>query len=118
MQGKDIKAISARLKELRTFSDYSTKEVADKLGIDEEEYVAYETGEQEIPINLIYKFASIMETEPSYVISGTMPSGEKVNVVYDGKGKFPGKMKSAITIRSNAKNRKVLLFIEGNMTGK
>ena len=31
MQGKDIKAISARLKELRTFSDYSTKEVADKL---------------------------------------------------------------------------------------
>ncbi len=86
MQGKDIKAISARLKELRTFSDYSTKEVADKLGIDEEEYVAYETGEQEIPINLIYKFASIMETEPSYVISGTMPSGEKVNVVYDGKG--------------------------------
>ena len=86
MQNKDIAAISARLKELRTFSDYSTAEVAEKLGIDEEEYVSYETGANEIPINLIYKFASIMDTEPSYVVNGTMPSKEKVYVVYDGKG--------------------------------
>ncbi len=39
----------------------------------------------------------------------------KVEVVYNGKGKFPGKMKKIITVRSDAKNRKVLLFIEGNM---
>ena len=86
MQNNDIAAISARLKELRTFSDYSTAEVAAKLGIDEAEYIAYETGEREIPINLIYKFASIMDTEAAYVVSGVMPSKEKVYVVYDGKG--------------------------------
>jgi len=86
MQGSDIAAISARLKELRTFSDFSTAEVAERLGIDEEEYVAYETGMEEIPINLIYKFASIMDTEAAYVMSGVLPSKEKVNVVYDGKG--------------------------------
>ena len=86
MQGSDIAAISARLKELRTFSDFSTAEVAERLGIDEEEYVAYETGREEIPINLIYKFASIMDTEAAYVMSGVLPSKEKVNVVYDGKG--------------------------------
>ena len=56
------------------------------LGIDEEEYAAYENGEHEIPINLIYKFASIMGTEPTYVMSGEMPSEDKVHVVYDGKG--------------------------------
>lgn len=86
MTNNDIAAISARLKELRTFSDYTTAEVAEKLGVDEEEYVAYEKGESEIPINLIYKFASIMDTEASYVIGGVLPSKEKVNVVYDGKG--------------------------------
>ena len=52
MQTKDIKAISARLKELRTFSDYTTAQVAEKLAIDEGEYVSYENGEKEIPINL------------------------------------------------------------------
>ena len=31
MQGSDIAAISARLKELRTFSDFSTAEVAERL---------------------------------------------------------------------------------------
>ena len=77
MQNNDIAAISARLKELRTFSDYSTAEVAAKLGIDEAEYIAYETGEREIPINLIYKFASIMDTEAAYVVSGVMPSKER-----------------------------------------
>ena len=35
MQTKDIKAISARLKELRTFSDYTTAQVAEKLAIAE-----------------------------------------------------------------------------------
>lgn len=86
MQNNDIKAISARLKELRTFSDYTTAQVAEMLGIEEEEYADYEEGRNEIPINLIYKFASIMDTEPSYVVSGVMPSKEKVYVVYDGKG--------------------------------
>lgn len=86
MSNKDIAAISARLKELRTFSDFSTADVASRLGIDEEEYIDYENGVSEIPINLIYKFASIMDTEPTYVMQGVLPSKEKVNVVYDGKG--------------------------------
>ena len=86
MQTKDIKAISARLKELRTFSDYTTAQVAEKLAIDEGEYISYENGEKEIPINLIYKFASIMDTEPTYVLQGFLPSKDVVNVVYDGKG--------------------------------
>ncbi len=86
MQTNDIKAISARLVELRTFSDYTTAEVAIKLGIDEKEYISYESGDHEIPINLIYKFASIMDTEPAYILQGVMPSKEDVYVVYEGNG--------------------------------
>lgn len=87
MHSKDIDAISARLKELRTFSDYTTADIAAKLGIEEQEYASYENGESEIPINLIYKFASIMDTEPTYVLQGFLPSKDMVNVVYDGKGR-------------------------------
>lgn len=83
---KDIAAISKRLVELRTFSDYSTLQMAQMLGIEEGEYVSYEKGEDEIPINLIYKFASLLDTEPAYVMSGKLPSKDAVNVVYDGKG--------------------------------
>lgn len=86
MHSKDFEAISKRLQELRTFSDYSTAKTAELLGIDEDEYSAYENGENEIPINLIYKFAAIMDTEPTYVLQGFLPSKDKVNVVYDGKG--------------------------------
>ncbi len=83
---KDIVAIAERLKELRTFSDYSTAEMAAKLEIEESDYVSYENAETEIPINLIYRFASLLDTEPSYVLRGVMPSKDSVNVVYGGNG--------------------------------
>ncbi len=82
----DIQAIAKRLFELRTFSDYSTAEMAELLGIDEKTYAKYENAQDEIPINLIYKFASILDTEALYVINGTMPTKEDVALVYGGKG--------------------------------
>lgn len=39
----------------------------------------------------------------------------KVNVVYNGLGKFPGQFKKTITLRTNAKNPMVRLTIEGDM---
>ena len=50
-----IKAISERLVELRTFSDYTTKQMADLLKIEESVYIRYEQGTDEVPINIIYK---------------------------------------------------------------
>lgn len=82
----DIIAISGRLRELRTFSDYSVADMAKMLGVEESEYAAYEAGENEIPINLIYKFASLLGTEAAYILNGSMPSKDTVAVVYDGKG--------------------------------
>lgn len=78
--------VAKRLVELRTFSDYSTAEMAEKLGVDEKEYLSYESGECEAPINVIYRFASVLDTEPAYVMTGKMPSKDTAQVVYDGNG--------------------------------
>lgn len=78
--------VAKRLSELRTFSDYSTAQMAELLGILEPEYIDYETSKKEMPINLIYKFARIMGTEPNYVLGGEMPTNDNAVVVYDGKG--------------------------------
>lgn len=82
----DIQSIAKRLYELRTFSDYSAKEMADLLKIDEKVYASYENAEDEIPINLIYRFAAILDTEPLYILNGQMPEKDDVCVVYGGNG--------------------------------
>jgi len=42
----------------------------------------------------------------------------KLNVTYNGKGKFGGHFKKAITVRSSASNSLVRVYIEGNMVEK
>lgn len=81
-----IKAISERLIELRTFSDYTTKQMADLLDLEESVYCRYEEGNDEVPINVIYKIASILETEPSYILNGLMPDNDEAVQVFEGKG--------------------------------
>jgi transcriptional regulator with XRE-family HTH domain len=82
----NISAIAARLKELRSFSDISVKDMAERLGIDETLYASYEDGSDEAPINLIYKFAHLLDTEPGYILSGVMPGKSTAVVVEAGKG--------------------------------
>ena len=40
----------------------------------------------------------------------------KIDVTYNGQGKFEGKFQKTITVRSNAKNNVVRLTIKGHMT--
>ena len=44
-------------------------------------------------------------------------SGE-ITVAYNGAGKFPGHFRKSITLRTNAKQEVVRLYIEGDMTPK
>ena len=45
----ELKEISARIKDLREFSDYSVEEFAKKVGISAVEYAEYENAEKDIP---------------------------------------------------------------------
>ena len=58
-------------------------------------------------------------TVPQYSKEPIKPgeTGEIV-VTYNGAGKFPGHFKKSITIRTNAKQEIVRLYVEGDMVGK
>ena len=86
IMSNDIQSIAGRLAELRTFSDYTTAQMAELLGIGENEYISFESGKGEIPINLIYKFASVVDSEPMYILRGAMPTKDDAVVVYNGTG--------------------------------
>ena len=68
------------------------------------------------PLVINQAVASCGCTVPSYPKAPIMP-GEKgeIKVTYNGSGKFPGKFKKSITIRTNGKTEMTRLYIEGLM---
>lgn len=58
-------------------------------------------------------------TVPQYPKEPIKPGeGGEIIVTYDGSGKFPGHFKKSITLRTNAKQEIVRLYVEGDMVGK
>lgn len=75
------------------------------------------TNEGDAPLVIHQAIASCGCTVPTYTRMPVKP-GEKgtIEVTYNGDGKYPGKFKKSITVRTNAKEPMVRLFITGNMT--
>lgn len=58
-------------------------------------------------------------TAPEYPKEPIKPGESgKIVVTYNGEGRFPGHFRKSITIRSNAKQEIVRLYIEGDMQGQ
>ena len=69
------------------------------------------------PLIIHQAIASCGCTVPTYTKDPIKP-GEKgsIDVTYNGQGKFPGKFRKTITVRTNAKESAVVrLSIEGTM---
>lgn len=75
------------------------------------------TGNQ--PLVIHQAFASCGCTVPTFTKEPIAPgkTGE-LKVVYNGKGKLPGRFKKTVSVRSNATNSLVRVYIEGEMTEK
>lgn len=75
------------------------------------------TGNQ--PLVIHQAFASCGCTVPTFTKESIAPgkSGE-LKVVYNGKGKLPGHFKKTVSVRSNATNALVRVYIEGDMVEK
>lgn len=75
------------------------------------------TNEGDAPLVIHQAIASCGCTVPTYTRMPVKP-GEKgtIEVTYNGDGKYPGKFKKSITVRTNAKEPTARLFITGNMT--
>ncbi|MCF0235273.1 MAG: DUF1573 domain-containing protein [Bacteroidaceae bacterium] len=68
------------------------------------------------PLVIHQAFASCGCTIPTFSQEPIAPGKKgKVKVVYNGKGKFPGTFKKSITVRSNANNAVVRLYVSGDM---
>ena len=70
---EQIKQIAERIKYLRDAVDMTEQEVADNIGLKVDEYLAYENGEKDIPISVIYSVAAALGVDPTELILGEAP---------------------------------------------
>ena len=71
------------------------------------------------PLVIHQAVASCGCTVPNYPKEPILPGGTgEIEVTYNGAGRYPGKFKKSITVRSNAKTEVFRLFIVGDMVEK
>ena len=69
------------------------------------------------PLVIHQAIASCGCTVPTYTRMPVKPGEKgKMEVTYNGSGKYPGRFKKSITVRTNAKEPMVKLYITGVMT--
>lgn len=90
----DLTSIPNRVKELREILEIEPSEMAAKLGVTLINYLAYESGEQDIPISTLYEIASILGVDFTTLLTGRTPKMTTYTVVRKGTGakveRYPG----------------------------
>ena len=85
-QGLDLKIIemAQRIRELREILNYTTAFMAEQTGVSEEEYIACETGKQDLNFAFLYRCAQTFGVDVTDLIEGESPNLAKL--VYTKKG--------------------------------
>lgn len=60
-----------RIKELREDNDLTQKEVAEYLRIKQNTYSQYETGQRQLPLNVLVELAKLYKTSTDYILGIT-----------------------------------------------
>ncbi len=81
-----IKEMANRIKELREISNLSTKEMADKIEITEEEYISCEQGLADLNFAFIYRCANAFNVDVTDIIEGHSPKLKSYILTRAGKG--------------------------------
>ena len=81
-----IKDIGLRLKLLREDAAIEAEDMAEKLEVSTEEYLAYEKGEKDFSFGLIYNAAEVLGVDVVDIISGNAPTLSMCSMVKKGKG--------------------------------
>lgn len=68
LYGVEVEDIGFRVKELRNLSDISINQIAAYLGIDENEYLNYESGEKDIPVGVLYEISQILKVDMGLLV--------------------------------------------------
>ena len=71
---------------MRDILDLKSADVAQKLGITEEEYLSYEQGKDDIPIGVLYSVAGVFGIDPTELLTGEQPRMASYTIVRAGQG--------------------------------
>lgn len=82
----EVRQVGERIQALREIADLSIDAVAAALDISTTAYSAYEHGEADIPVSILYKLANILHVEMSALLTGEEPKLHIYSVVRKGKG--------------------------------
>ncbi len=83
---EQIKDIGLRLRCLREDMEITAEDMAAKLEVDLDSYLAYESGEMDFSFSLIYNAADILGVDVLDLISGSAPTLSMCCMVKKGKG--------------------------------
>jgi quercetin dioxygenase-like cupin family protein len=82
----ELKEIGLRVASLREMCEISATEMAEKLEISEDDYIAFEHGEYDFAISTLNNIALILGVDILDIISGESPRLSTCTVVKKGKG--------------------------------
>ena len=82
-----IHEVTARIRELRTIEGLSPAELGAKLGLSEEEYLAYENGEQELDFAFLYNCSVALSVDVTDLIEGVSPQLSNYILTRYGEGR-------------------------------
>ncbi len=83
---EDIKKIAMRLREMREIKGKTTEEMAQRLGITNEEYLEYESGAVDMPISFLSEVSEYFGMQVYELLSGDEPHLKVYQHVKNGKG--------------------------------
>jgi quercetin dioxygenase-like cupin family protein len=83
---EQIKQIAARIREIREISGVSAEALALKLGLPEELYNRYESGDTDIPVGIVFEISEMFNVELSVLLGGNNPKLHVYSIVRKGKG--------------------------------
>ena len=78
--------ISGRLKGLRNIMDISAEKMAENMGLNADEYIAYERGERDFSFSFLFNAANILGVDVVDIISGETPKLSTCTLVRKGEG--------------------------------
>jgi transcriptional regulator with XRE-family HTH domain len=86
-----LQQIAARIRDLREIAGLSQETVAVELGLEPEIYLRYESGEEDLPVSVLYKLAERFHVELGTLLTGEEPRLHSYCLVRKGKGVSVGR---------------------------
>ena len=82
----ELKQIADRVREMREIMEIEAGDIAEKIGVSLEEYLAYENAEDDIPIGKLYLIADELGLDPTVLLIGDNPKMAEYSLVRAGHG--------------------------------